>query len=380
MGRMISPSKKTLEVFKRDLWKDQRRLETVTLRGHECLVKHYVTEQEAHHEKSVLSHLASSLSNAKVPQVLDEGDMYVVLPYLQGVRVFNLFAELDRLQPPLDVVGREIKAEILSRCEDNQKEIQQSLMMWGNGHMLDPYPQHKISSIIQLLADCLGIEMDKEHLSDEISQLSDILSKGSSVPFRDASTKNMVLASSKLWLGYFTGEDERRKFLHDSIMSGEYREWVEQPIYDFDFASCINTTTPEDDVVSLRYQERTWSGMPVSAKELVWWGESDARRAAVTFFVRYYRFGGRKAAYRLLHPSGHRIRFRHDNDVFYFERAPSVMTHLWPEASNVFPRLLEFTSIVAKYLQAPVSSFDYFRSQQNKSLQKRRYYVDMFPE
>jgi len=377
---MISPSQKTLEVFREDLWKDQRRLEKASVGGKTCLIKYYVSEDEAKHEKAVLRRLSSDLQTACVPDVLDEGADFAVLPYLSGIRVFNLFVELDRLKPPIDGVAREIKSLILRRCEDNQREIQAVLTDWSKESHPTPYPQHKITTLIRLLADCFGIDIDHDRLDEETAQLADILTRGSSVPFRDATTKNMVLAAPELWLGNFKGEDERSTAIYESLCNSSRPGWLDAPIYDFDFASCINTTTPEDDVVSLRFHERSWAGMPESADDLVWHGEPDAERAAITFFVRYYRFGGRKAAYRLLHPSGHRIRFRHDNDVFYFERAPSVMKHLWPDAQDAFPELLEFTSIVSKCLQVPVSSYDFFRAKYGKTLQQRTYYVDMFPE
>lgn len=377
---MIGSSKDTLEVFKRDLWKDQRRLEKIERNGEACLVKHYISEREACHEIAILKHLSSVLRIARVPKIIEEGQMYAVLPYLSGIRVFNMLVELDSLPPPVDKRARQVKKEILDRCEMNQREIQGALITWSEGVHLDPYPSHKITTLVQLLADCLCIDVDHNRLDREIVQLGEIFTQGSTVPFRDATTKNMVIASSELWLGNFSGESGRRTFLYESLMNDSRPEWLDAPIYDFDFASCLNATTPEDDVVSLRFHERTWAGMPENTEKLVWHKEPDARRAAVTFFVRYYRFGGRKAAYRLLHPSGHRIRFRHDNDAFYFDRVACVMKHLWPEASSTFPKLLEFTDLVYHSLQTPIPSFDFFRANYEKTIGKRTYYVDMYPE
>lgn len=378
MRRMLNLCEHSLEVFRNDLWKDQRRLEKTVRDGEICLIKHYTSEDEARHEKCVLAHLSRTLYTAKVPTVLEEGSTYALLPYLSGIRIFNLFVELDRLKPPLDGASQEIKEAILQRCEANQREIQGALINWSMHPM--PYPMQKITSIIRLLADCLSIEIDQARLDQEVEHLCDIMIKGSTVPFRDATTKNMVLAAPQLWLGEFKCEDERRAFLYESLMSNSRPDWLDSPIYDFDFASCINSTTPEDDVVSLRFHERSWTGMPKNEDELVWHGAPDPQRAAVTFFVRYYRFGGRKAAYRLIHPSGHRIRFRHDNDVFYFERAPSVMKHLWAESAEEFSELMAFTNIVARCLQTPVSPFDCFRAECERTTIQRRYYVDMFPE
>lgn len=380
MRRMMTPSPKTMEVFRNDLWKDQRCLEKTVIHGQNCLIKHYISENEAKHEKAVLKYLSSRLHTAKVPHIIDEGSTHAVLPYLNGIRVFNLFVELDRLNPPLDVIGREIKKTILLRCEENQKEIQSALVKWGKEACLLPYPKTKLITLINVLSDCLGIDINYSQLDQETDVLWDILTQNSTVPFRDATTKNMVLASPQLWLGEFKGEEERRLFLSKSLSSISQPDWLNAAIYDYDFASCTHCTTPEDDVISLKYHERSWSGMPVSAKDLTWFGDPDPKRAAVTFLARYYRFGGRKAAYRLLHPSGHRIRFRHDDDVFYFDRITSIMNNLWPGVEDVFPHLLEFTRIVAKSLRVTISTFDYFRADKTSTIKQKPYYVDMFPE
>ena len=375
---MISPNKETIDIFRTDLWKDQRKLETRIIKNDKYFVKHYGSTIEADHEKAILKFLHKELVEANVPTIVEESTTSAQMPYLKGIRVFNLLVEIDQLKPPLHFFGRKIKKLILDRCEANQREIQKALHRWGQLNRCPAYPPEKITTLIEVLANCLNIDFVDTHLQREVKSLNRIIAEGSIVPFRDATTKNMVLTAPELWLGNFHSEEERRHFLYNSLLNEQIPKWMDAPIVDFDFASCINSTTPEDDVISLRYHERSWSGKPCSEKKLVWTFEPDARRAAASFFVRYYRFGGRKAAYRLLHPTGHRIRFRHDNDIFYFEQLPSVMMSLWPDANKEFPILLNFTETVAKHLKIPISVFDFFKAENIK--EKRKYFVDMFPE
>jgi hypothetical protein len=153
---------------------------------------------------------------------------------------------------------------------------------------------------------------------------------------------------------------------------------LKAPIIDFDFSSCLECSTPEDDPISLKYHERTWISRFQALQGLNWGFKDNGMRAALTFLTRYYRFGGRKAAYRLLHPLGHRIRFRHDNDMFYFERLPGIILKLWPEAAEKIPKIMEFTATVARYLHGIRPGIDYFIS--GGFDEKRQYYTDMYPQ
>lgn len=375
---MISPSKKTISIFQCDLWKDQRKLETTTINGTEGLVKHYVSNEEKLIETQVLSYLSKTLKVANVPEILAEKNGYAILTYLKGIRIFNLFVELDLLSSEKLMDAQSIKKEVFSRCVINQKEIQHALLDFPANKDLTPYPIDKIYSLVELLSDCLRIKVHLEDIREEVEWLHHVCSKSAIVPFRDAATKNMVLVAPELWLGNFKSEEHRRDYIVSSIKNKKYESWLNSPIYDFDFSSCINTTTIEDDAISLMLHERTWVSDPSHASEITWIGKSDKQRAAATLFMRYYRFGGRKAAYRLLHPSGHRIRFRHDGDIFYFERLPSMLEKICPEFKNEIPNLIEFTELVAKQLKVPLTQFDYFRA--SSVARSKKYYVDMFPE
>lgn len=375
----VVPSRDILNLFKSDLWKDQRRLERVRIDGRECLSKYFTNQLEAEREVQIISHLSRILNRACVPEILATDSDHHVLSYIQGIRVFNLFVELDRLEPPMNASGQYLKRRMLARCEANQKEIQAALISMPRQIGNRPYPaSQKVASIVKILAGALGMMIKYEVLDEELQRLHDTWEQLATVPFRDASVKNMVLAAPELWLGNFDSEDSRRQFLFTTITGESLPDWFDAQIYDFDFSSCVDNSTEEDDPISLLFHERTWMGPPQDSGQLVWSATPNARRAGITFLVRYFRFGGRKAAYRLLHPRGHRIRFRHDNDVFYFSRLRGIVEHLWPNAADEFPEMLAFASSLGSLLGGVRPEVDYFMA--SRLGEKRRYYVDMYPE
>lgn len=374
-----SPNHEILILFKRELWKDQRLLEMITIEDKECLKRSYETENLAKTEVELFHYLENRLKIAQIPHVISREGNVVVFPYIRGIRVFNLFVELDKLDPPLSELGQDLKLGLLNRCERNQIDIQNALIDYPHFSQSQIYPAgKKILSMARLLAEVLGIIVNYDEIDKELDLIDNMWQSYAWVPFRDATTKNMVLASSELWLGAFNGEESRRKYLVETLTTRGYENWFNAPVIDFDFSSCNEKSTPEDDVISLKFHERTWSGLPSNPNELRWTGPENPVRAALTFLVRYYRFGGRKAAYRLLHPWGHRIRFRHDDDSFYFQRLPGIITRLWPESIKEIPALLEFTSTATRLLANWRPDIDYFIAE--GLAEKRRYYVDMYPE
>jgi hypothetical protein len=367
-----------LQRFKRELWKDQRRLETRQRGGSSSLIKHFASREEGETELYVLTMLSQLSDRRRVPKVLGSSEEWVELEYIQGIRLFNLLVELDQVPDELLPVAEEAKKKLLARADTNQQEIQYLL---GNADPLDhwrPYAAgSKILAIIQLLAPVLDFAYDGERLRLELAAFDALWGPLTQVPFRDATTKNMVLAAPELWLGEFDGEDARREWLIRSLRDGLEPDWLSADIIDFDFASCGEISTPEDDYISLHYHERTWRESPAHGESLIWNGaEPDAERAALTFITRYYRFGGRKAAYRLLHPWGHRVRFRHDRDAFYFERLPDIVGRLSPPLAGHFPVLMDVTSAIARTLDARRPGVDQFIAA--GLAEKRNYFVDMY--
>jgi hypothetical protein len=363
--------------FQRDLWKDQRVLEVVEEGGTKvALVKHYDSIEEAQCEQEVFVHLGAVVGQKYFPEVLQTTRDTTTFKYIYGIRVFNLLVELDSAPTKWLTLSSHIKRQLKSRCEAQQRTIQNALFTLPAVTRKPPYPVEKVRSIVEILSGCLGIEVNLSAIQEELAWLASVWANFVCVPFRDAAPKNMVLASRELWLGNFASEDDRREYIFRSMERSCQGQWLEAPVLDYDFCSCVHNTTPEDDVISIKYHERTWGGPPTCAEDVVWDFSPNAMRAAITFLVRYFRFGGRKAAYRLLHGTGHRIRFRHDNDCFYFQRLPSIISALWPECQKHLPGLLEFTEVLRQHLPGEQADIDYFLAATGKD--KRDYYVDMY--
>lgn len=317
--------KNTVELFKRDLWKDQRKLEVIKKEnGESVLIKYYDDIEEMNTEISMTDFLISKHIEG-IPKLYPYGSKASIMPYYNGIRLFNLFVELDSLTTrQYDNISK-IKKELMLRCESKQCQIQREMLEWRKKQDIrEAYPHAKLKSIVYILSSCLGIIIDKKEIEREIDDINLYWNEMTSVPFRDATTKNMILNSPRLNMENYSSDEERNAYIYKSINDNTYHEWMDAPIIDIDFSSTIHDTTYEDDVISLKYHERTWCGHYPYAEELLWHGAPNAKRAAITFLIRYFRFGGRKAAYRLIHPKAHRIRFKYDNDLFYFMRLTSL--------------------------------------------------------
>ncbi len=374
----MSKLRRQLEQFKHELWKDQRPLATGSSNGRPTFIKHFSDEAEGKTELHVLNWLKTQ-DAADTPQILDSSESAVELEYVCGIRLFNLFVELDRLPEDIRPRGEEIKRGLIERASGRQHEIQDALLRIDWLPHWKPYAAgSKILAVIEILEPALAFSVDMPALVDELEEFDKEWTPRTAVPFRDAAPKNMVLAAKALWLGMFDNdEDARRDFLIESIRNGDEEMWLSSRLVDFDFASCGEISTLEDDFISLHFHERTWQSGPSSPSDVVWDpGQADGERASLSFITRYYRFGGRKAAYRLLHPWGHRVRFRHDGDVFYFERLPSVVTRMSPETAARFPVLMSVTDAIARTLEFGRPGIDQFIAAGLG--EKRRYYVDMY--
>lgn len=366
-----------IDLFKRDLWKDQRKLEVVKKEdGINSLVKYYDNKEEMNTEISVTDFLNNKHIDG-IPKIVPYKEMSTIMPYYNGIRLFNLFVELDSLIEKRDDDISKIKKELVLRCENRQRLIQKEMLEWRKEQKVrEAYPHAKLKSIVYILANRLGIVIDWNAIENEIDDINYYWNNVVGVPFRDATTKNMILDSPKLYMENYSSDEERNAYIYKSINDKTYYEWMDAPIIDIDFSSTIHDTTYEDDVVSLKYHERTWGGRYPNINELLWYGKPDMKRAAITFLIRYFRFGGRKAAYRLIHPKAHRIRFKYDNDLFYFMRLPMIMKNLWSDCIDEYPNLMSFIETTSKYLVTARVTTDLFLEYGNK---QANFYTDVFP-
>ncbi|MDR1988239.1 MAG: hypothetical protein LBQ24_05960 [Candidatus Peribacteria bacterium] len=357
-------TKEILKVFHSDLWKDKRLMDPQD----EIFVKKSESAIENKTEISVLRYLAEARVTG-IPEIKRTEGLEIHMSIFKGIRVFELLVILDELSKSNAYnEAINVKKVIMDRCDKRQKEIQGLLKEWRkneikNGRKRIKYPQNKIEKIVNLLTECRDIPFSKESFAKEMRQLIDYWETVVDSPFRDATTKNMVFCDphfQRIELAPNESKTERNiKQVIDKLGNGIF--WESTPIADFDFSSCVYDTTIEDDYISLHYHERTFNGNTyIEPKDVIWTGIPSHKRAAISFYVRYYRFGGRKAAYRLLNPVNHMVRFQYDHDDFYFRNLNPIMRSLYPLIDIEFPTLLQITEDLSKHLGSKLATVDEF--------------------
>ncbi|MDR2974649.1 MAG: hypothetical protein LBV00_08040 [Propionibacteriaceae bacterium] len=318
------------------------------------------------------------------PEVVSCEDSAIELTYVPGSRLFNVFVELDQLPPALAEAGQSAKRNLLARAEAAQKTIQQALYEERNSLTTRPYPfSSKTGDVLLLLTEVLGLDFEMSRLEMELRKLEDLWDGLVLTPFRDAAPKNMLLADERLWLHSYEDEPARSEFFRSEFRKSapEVPDWISAPLVDFDFGSCCDLTTPEDDMISLLAHERTWTQTAVERIRSETWLDSippDGFRFAVSLLVRFGRFGGRKAAYQLVHPSASRTRFRYDMPSHYFQRAGSLALEASESLADLCPLTLELFDMIGARIGAMQPTVDYFRQYENP--ERRTHYVDLFPD
>ncbi|PKO99004.1 MAG: hypothetical protein CVU13_07705 [Bacteroidetes bacterium HGW-Bacteroidetes-8] len=355
-------TREILEIFHDDLWKDKRLMDPQD----EIFVKKSENEIEHKTEISVLNYLRK-VGISGIPEIKKTEGLDIYMSIFKGIRVFELLVILDELSIKHEN-AIEVKKKVIERCNERQRRIQIALKEWReceirNGQTRIKYPQDKIKKIVEVLAVCKDIPLRKEEFHKEMKQLIDYWETVADIPFRDATTKNMVFCDPNFQrIELEPSESKTEKNIKQVIAKlDDNTFWESTPIADFDFSSCVHDTTIEDDYISLNCHERTFNGNTyIDPKDLIWIGTPDSKRAAISFYVRYYRFGGRKAAYRLLNPVNHMVRFQYDHDDFYFRNLNSIMRNLCPIVDVEFPSLLQITEDLAKRLGTNLAVTDSF--------------------
>lgn len=380
MHNITVPSSQVIEEFRRELWKDQRILKVIETGGEQRFVKTFDHQRDAYTEGVALKLIYNELGEGYVPHVYKEESLSITMDYLKGIRVFNFFVELDNLAAMGNDSASDVKSYLMKRCIDRQKKIQQVLYRNTSNLADQIYPvSEKIKSIIRILSEPLSLRVNWKILDKELDTLGKYWGSVSKVPFRDATIKNMVICDSNLWMGNFSSEEERRKKIEYGLKN-DSAQWKLSPIMDFDFTSVCDLTTPEDDPISIMLHERTWQGPIFNPEDLIWIeGEmEDPYRAAVTLITRYFRFGGRKLGYRLIHPRAHCTRFRYDHGEFYFQRLAPLVEKWSKDAANDFKGILKFSSIIDSVITDRLPAVDFFLSKYSGT--RREYYLDMYPD
>lgn len=388
-----------LKSFRDDLCKDQREIRILFDKTHTSqtgliLRKYSSSLQEFENEIDVINHFQNDeLKN--IPAIIgsgsDELGTYLDIEYYNGIRVFNVLAYIREFQNTSAVYSETLslfEEQLLGKCLRNQKKIQKSLYRWSiSGSNIQPYPNRKLFIVVDMLLELFGLELNQQEIKQELVYIADEFEKIVKVPFRDSTTKNMVIYCPELYLERFlsdggdslTADELRKEFFFKMVEDGSFTKLLDCPIIDFDFSSCEYLTSLYDDPIGFSCHEITFKRIP-KAEDLIWFDNSklDYRDIALSFIIRYLRFGGRKMTYHIIHPHAYSYRFRYDNEFFYFDQLESIIRHFWPDSINVIP---EFINLIRKI--TTLSNSKVFDEEDKFELQypdcNRKFYLDIFP-
>ncbi|WP_018387471.1 phosphotransferase [Ancylobacter sp. FA202] len=333
--------------FRADISKDEFHRGRDGRSGH-VFVKQARDGASARREFEALNLLAHAGGEALVPRPLALRGRELRLELVEGIRLYDLL-RLFRQLGDRDVALRERASRaslvLLGRCRARLERMQGLLAAAAGGLSVGPYPcDVKVTGMFAMLSQLLGLPPLDAAETAELGAFEARWAREVSVPFRDATPKNIIVAVESLAIGRHPSEAARRAALARLLEEGGAEFWRSVPLLDIDFSSVEHLTTPEDDLVSLLAHESSFAaGFPAGAKVedgpmgTAW---PDPARAASSFFVRYLRFAGRKVAYRLINPLGGATRFRHDRFGFYFETLPGLLAALDPALAGAMPALL----------------------------------------
>ncbi len=395
-------SKEIIDVFKNDLCKDQREMKVFCDEARNSVSgmimrKYNTTIEEYNNEIKVIDYLSSVEGLNGIPRVLChgfEGDVpFIDIEYFNGIRVYNLLAylrEIELTMPDLKDKARAIKVHIKNKCLKRQIAIQKGLIAWANYYKKNEvYPQKKLKNIVFILAQVMQFgKIDYDKLSSELDEIIRRFEKIAIVPFRDATTKNMVIYCPELYLKNYLDDNQdvlaadlrRKETVINMIKEDRYNIFLDAPIVDFDFSSCEHLTTIYDDPIGFNCHEIMWESFP-DQKDLIWSGTPSltfGEDIAISFIVRFLRFGGRKMCYHIFHPNAYKYRFKYDDENFYFMHLNELIEHYWKDARKLIPQFMMFVDMIIQFDKNKIiDNIDEFEATYPNC--NRKFYLDLFP-
>lgn len=347
--------KADVEYFQRELWKDLRPFPRATLEsefGKDCF-----TREDAYREASALTILRDRLG-AIAPRPIRVDGSLLILEKVSGGRLFDVLRHLRTIEASDPSLGAASAADaLLGNAVERLRRLQLELLTLGPICSTEPYPlEAKVKSLLEMFMRVLGITHAPSRWLSEVADLSAYWeSECSVIPFRDATTKNILVGESSLTLrGGEDADHDQCAAVRDLLVRSDAAHWAGVDLIDVDFSSIVHLTSPEDDPISLLWHEATAEMRELNCESLILdaaLGPADPLRAATTLFVRYLRFGGRKLAYQLINAQGFKVRFAYDNPLFYFERAPLYCDALSKSFAGAYPGLLEILELIRRALQ-----------------------------
>lgn len=380
-----TPSACHLEMFKKNLWKEQRKLEIVrdeyaTL----ALRKYFVTSEAGKLESCYLNIVKKFVGSNSTPEVLNVTDCYIDLEYIKGARLHTVFMILKELEKE-SYIAHTLRKKILYKTIASSKSIQLAMIEAKNicNKSFHIYPfKDKIISLLDLFNNCLLLNLNMSEIYKEVKSANDYMKNiDCLVPFRDAAPKNFILECPDIWRGNITSSEQYgvvRSFLN-TYGDDDSSPLLTSNIINIDFASCNELTVPEDDPISLLFQESAWLGSIKSNKELLWnTNELDKYQLAIGLVIRLYRFGGRRLSYKLVHSKGFQKRYGDESISYYFDTLIQLSENICPSIKLYFPLILDATYRIQNRLKDKMDiEKDWFLDKYKPSLDK--YYNDIYP-
>ena len=387
-----------LDLFRKDLCKDQRKLEvidadsTLRMQTTKIIRKHSTTYDEHLNEVSVMDYLRDN-GITGIPKFLHNTQKsidYVDIEYFEGIRVFNMLAYLREIvneNPLMLPLATTFRDRLLERCMKRQSNIQKVLISWRETQQNRiPYPLEKLKNMVYLLANVMHHSISIGKINEELDKINQRFESIATVPFRDATTKNMILHVPSLHLNNFfvsnnvlEANEKRKKVIFDALVDGTISNFFEAPLVDIDFSSCENDTTIYDDPIGFSCHEISWNGIP-DKKNVCWNPSSELvdEDIALSFIIRFLRFGGRKLAYKIIHSDAYKYRFYYDNGLFYFKNLNTIINRFWNDAHTQIPNLMQFIDLIAN---ADIEKFVYHDDNIYDMCRKcdRKFYIDIYP-
>ncbi|MBY0418980.1 MAG: NTP transferase domain-containing protein [Pararheinheimera sp.] len=309
---------KHLDYFSSNLCKDKRSLAQSDKHLDDVYFKHCSSAEAAQHECRVMQYLQQH-DPSLVPEIISLQGNRLTMKLVSGIRLYDLLRYTSEHKQ-----AEQIKHILLQRCTERLLKTQKILSKNQANISNTAYPfELQFSQLLSLLTEVLAIAVP-DKLQSELEQLADQWEGYCSVPFRDATPKNIIIVDADVSALI---EPNLRHQNISALAERPLSYWQNVPIQDVDFTSTYHLTTPEDDLISLMAHASTFTPTSLSLiTQLVDDSERCQERFDMTVLMRYLRFGGRKLAYKLLNPRGFEVRFRYDEPCFYFEKLLQILS------------------------------------------------------
>ncbi len=344
-------TRRDLELFYKDLWKDSRQLEVDVTNGIKTIRRYSDNNTLLKDEINFINKL-KNVASFKVPEIVSHSKKFIEFQYIAGTRAFNLIMDLKELfRVEADNSYLDLGIELFQLLNDNLQEFQTLMVNYDfNREISEKYSAvGKVNNVFRLLSSVLSFEFP----FDELAKITNIYDRSSTMPFRDASTKNVVLDIPVLYQKKIGSYKERLSYIKKITKSGELKDYFrKEKIFHIDFSGCMFLCPEADDWIALKNHEATnWLSQHLDCERK---GTADTLELC-TKFVRFSRFGGRKLAYKLLNIKGYQIRFFLDNESYYFLKMKEICDDLKMQGvlsgnalSNVIPRLVKACEMTPK--------------------------------